>query len=316
MKNKTYLSLILIFILSIIFVGCSNYNKKNKNNKIVKTNKISFNWDEKALQKDAYIFYVPIKLEGIAKQFKMQFDLGLNVNVIYENPLNTILQKYPSLKNKIVNNPDYSVIYHKLLIDKLVSNVDSLFIYNDYGSSYSFDSLENIGSIGVNEIKGKILILDFPNKELEILDTLENRNKYNFADLKVADNNKLIISIRFENENYDFLFDTGNGVPIATLNKELYDRISGNSKELKDTLRVNSWGEIIELTGSKIQSNIKIGNQIITVKNNELVYHTNAEQIIEQWNDMNVQGGLGLQLFVNKKIVIDLKENKFGIEIE
>jgi len=237
MKNKTYLRLISIFIFSILFVGCSNSNKKNKNNKIVKTNKISFDWDEKALQKNAYIFYVPIKLEGIEKQFKMQFDLGLNVNVIYENPLNSILQKYPSLKNGIVNKPDYSVIYHKLIIDKLVSNVDSLFVYNDYGSSSPFDSLENIGSIGVNEIKGKILILDFPNKELEILDALENRNKYNFADLKVTDNNKLIISIRFENEKYDFLFDTGNGVPIATSNKKLYDRISENSKELKDTLR-------------------------------------------------------------------------------
>jgi len=70
------------------------------------------------------------------------------------------------------------------------------------------------------------------------------------------------------------------------------------------------------LTGSKIQYPVKIGNQIITVKNNELVYHTNAERIVELWNDINVQGGLGLQLFVDKKIVIDLKENKFGIEIE
>lgn len=292
-------------------MGCSDLNKEQKSNKV---NKIPFSWDKKGLEKNAYVFYVPIKLEGVDKQFKMQFDLGLNVNVIYENPLKTILQKYPIFKKDKVKRTDYSVFYHKLYMNELPSNVDSLFVYEDYGSSLTFDSLGNIGSIGANEILGKILILDFPNKELEILDTLENISKYNFSDFRITDNNKLIISINIENQNYDFLFDTGNGVPILTTNKNLYDILSEKSKELKDTLRENSWGEIIELTGSKIQNPLRIGNQIIDAKSNELVYYTKANRIVDFMKEINVQGGLGLQFFVDKKIVIDLKENRFGVE--
>ena len=306
---KTYL--ILIFILPLYFIGCSDLNKKKTGNK---TNKIPFSWNKDGLEKNAYIFYVPIRLEGVEKQFKMQFDLGLNVNVIYENPLNTILQKYPILKKDKINRIDYSVFSHKLYMNELPSNVDSLFIYKDYGSSLTFDSLENIGSIGANEILGKILILDFPNKELEILDTFKDTSKYNFSNLRITDKNKLIISINIENENYDFLFDTGNGVPIVTTNMKLYNILSEKSKELKDTLRENSWGEIIELTGSKIQYPLRIGNQIINTTNAELVYYTNANRIVDFMKDINVHGGLGLQFFIDKKIVIDLKENRFGVE--
>lgn len=318
MKIVKYYKSIATMLLLIFIIGC--ISEVQKNNTTVKKNEISFEWDKEGLKHNVYVFFVPVKLKGIDKKFKMQFDLGLNVNVIYENPLNAILKKYPKYNEEIKKGVDYSIFKHQLLIDNLVSNIDSLFIYKNYGSSSPLDSLEIIGSIGVNEIKGKILILDFPRKKLEILNSIENKDLYNFSKLKVTEMDKLIVSLNFDNKNYDFLFDTGNGVPIVTNNKNLYDQISENSKELKDTIRANNWGEIIELVGSKIMHPIQIGNKAIVPNNNELIYFTKANRIIELWKEIgteegvNLQGGIGLQLFTDKKIVIDLKNNKFGIE--
>jgi len=318
MKIVKYHKSIATMLLLIFIIGC--ISEVQKNNTTVKKNEISFEWDKEGLKHNVYVFFVPVKLKGIDKKFKMQFDLGLNVNVIYENPLNAILKKYPKYNEEIKKGVDYSIFKHQLLIDNLVSNIDSLFIYKNYGSSSPLDSLEIIGSIGVNEIKGKILILDFPRKKLEILNSIENKDLYNFSKLKVTEMDKLIVSLNFDNKNYDFLFDTGNGVPIVTNNKNLYDQISENSKELKDTIRANNWGEIIELVGSKIMHPIQIGNKAIVPNNNELIYFTKANRIIELWKEIgteegvNLQGGIGLQLFTDKKIVIDLKNNKFGIE--
>jgi len=318
MKIRKYIKTFVTIFILIFIVGCKN--KEKKNIATIEKNKISFEWDKEALKHNAYVFFVPVKLKGINKEFKMQFDLGLNVNVIYEKPLNTILEKYPIYKTHIKNGKDYSVFKHKLTIGNTPSNVDSLFIYKDYGSSSSIDSLKNIGSIGVNEIKGKILVLDFSKRKLEIVSKIGNENIYNFSKLKVTDRDKLIISLNYDNKNYDFLFDTGNGVPIVTTNKNLYNQVSENSKELNDTIRANSWGEKIELFGSKILHNFQIGNNPLLPNHNELIYYTNAKRATALWKEIseeegiNLQGGIGLQLFMDKKIIIDLKNNRFGIE--
>jgi len=312
--NKTF---VIIFILFFI-IGCNN--KEENSTATIKKNEITFEWDKEGLKHNAYVFFVPIKLKGIDKKFKMQFDLGLNVNVIYEKPLNTILENYPIYKTNIKSRKDYSVFIHQLTIGNTPSNIDSLFIYKDYGSPSSIDSLKNIGSIGVNEIKGKILILDFPKRKLEIVNEIGNENIYNFSNLRVTDRDKLIVSLKFDSKNYDFLFDTGNGLPIVTTNKTLYNQISENSKELKDTIRGNSWGEKIELFGSKILHNFQIGNNILLPEHNELIYYTNAKRATALWKEIsheegiNLQGGIGLQLFMDKKIIIDMKNNRFGLE--
>lgn len=281
---------------------------------------IHFQWEEDALKEGVYIFFVPVKLDGIEQTFRMQFDLGLDVNVIYEKPLKTLITAHPALKEKLTKAKDYPTFHHDLFIASEKSNVDSLFLYKNYGSSAPIDSLQTIGSIGVNEIKNKVLILDFPNQTLKIANEIKDENIYSFSPLKVSKRDKLIISTTFEEQEYDFLFDTGNGVPVATTNMELYSAISENAKELNDTIRGNSWGDRIQLTGAKIQKPLKIGDHPIIPNNNELIYHTKAKRIVKLFEGLSKEAGIdlqssfGLQLFVDRQIIIDLKNNRFGIQ--
>ena len=81
-----------MFIAALFLLGCSTKKEITK---------IPILIDKEAKTAGFNIFYVPIRLEGVEKEFKMQFDLGLDVSVIYSNSLKAIYEKHPSLKQSL-----------------------------------------------------------------------------------------------------------------------------------------------------------------------------------------------------------------------
>ena len=299
LKNK------IILIASLFLLGCS---------KPKEITKIPILIDKDAKAAGYIVFYIPTKLEGVEKEFKMQFDLGLDVSVIYENSLNSIYKKHPELKQKYFERDDYQFLKTKYFFSDFESNLDSLFVYKDYGSDKKYEEQDIIGSIGVNQFKNKILLINYAELYIQIFDdySLINKSMFDFTPMTVTRNNKIIIKLKAGNSLVDFLFDSGNGVPLATINKSFFDEQTENQKELRDTISGNSWGETINLYGAKQQKKISVGNTNFTIGENR-IYYTEAKKITELFKEINVEHSIGNNLFMDKTILFDFTTNQFAI---
>jgi hypothetical protein len=297
---------LIMFTATILFLSCST--KKEE------VTKIPILIDKDAKAAGFNIFYIPIKLEGVDKEFKMQFDLGLDVSAIYGNSLNAIYEKYPNLKQKYFVRDDYQILKTKYFISSIESNLDSLFVFSDYGSDKKYEEQDIIGSIGVNQFKNKILLINYTELYIQIFDDykLLDKAKFDFTPMTVTKNNKIIIKLKAGNTLVDFLFDTGNGVPIATTNKTFFDEQTENQKELRDTISGNSWGETISLYGAKQQKKISVGNTNFTI-GNDRIYYTQAKRILELYEDLGVEHSIGNNFFMDKTILFDFTKNQFAI---
>src|SRR5699024_9061243 len=194
------------------------------------------------------------------------------------------------------------------------SSLDTLYVYKNFGSDANFNELSTIGTIGVNEVENKILIINFKNKTLKIREHLKSFQKGNFSFIDMRlDNNKIILNLKVGNKVEAFLFDTGNGVGIVTTDPNFYRRTTDNAKALRDTIRANSWGRTLKLPGAKIQDSIFIGNKSIYLEK-ERVYLTNDKKTTKLLSKYGVEHIIGPRYFLNEILVLDFIHNKFGIK--
>lgn len=309
----------LLYLITVsALISCNTNRQKTGKIEINKVpqNKITFEWQSLELDGVKYehgAMYLPIYLDSINKEFKMQFDLGLNVSAIYENPLNTIISKYPYLKDQIKIGKDYEVIKTNTKIDNYTSSVDSLFIFKEYGEKTTYNELSRIGSIGANELENKILIIDFPNTTLTILNdsTKLVKTEYDFVPLEYKQG-KIFIPLSINGKTHNYIYDTGASIfPIATTDKDFFTEIKNNSTKL-DTVKLNSWGKLATFIKTKIEVPIQMGKMNLKTKNKSIFY-TEEQKIIETFNYIGVKGLVGNDFFIDNVIVIDLINNKFGI---
>ncbi|UWX68461.1 hypothetical protein NZD85_14645 (plasmid) [Empedobacter stercoris] len=306
-------NLLLFAIFSLLF-SCTNRQLINTLN----NDKISFRWESFDFEGKNYKYgamYVPVKIPTIDKEFEMQFDLGMNVNIAYENPLNTIIAQYPKLKNNYFKRSDYEIFYTNLFLDNLKSSVDSLFVYKDFGSNEPFEKLKKIGTIGVNEIENKVLIIDYPKQTLQIAENSKSISStdYVFTPIEIF-NGKIKINLNIDGQDYAFLFDTGAGlVPATTIDSLLYKEITTNETKNQDTITANSWGEATTLIGNKIIKRIKVNNYPLEIESKKF-YYTNSEKHQKFFKDLDLFGSIGNEFFISDIIVIDLERKLFGIK--
>lgn len=304
--QKSVLVFLAAIQITICFSGCS----APENTISPSSTSVDFTLDNDALKAGFVVMYVPVTLEGIPTPFRMQFDLGLDVNVIYGNALEALAKEFPSIVP--IERADYSILLHKLRLGDVRSNVDSLFVYSHFGDA---DVSENqiIGSIGLNELQGKVTIIDFQKRTLSIQDSLPvaDTSNYNFSKLELR-GSKLFVSLSVDGQQHEFLFDTGNGKPFVTIDRDFFDAVTAAQREPVDTVSASSWGETIELYGAKTQSVLKLGGTIVNMSADP-IYYTESRRIRGLYEGMGVSHSMGVDMFLDSKIVLDLVDNRFGV---
>ena len=127
-------------------------------------------------------------------------------------------------------------------------------------------------------------------------------------------NRKILLTLNVSGTSQKYIFDTGSSLtPITTLDENFFNLVKGESTKPTDTLYLNSWGKKVPFIGAKINKPVKISDQPISIADKK-IYYTSSESIRKTLNEIGVEGIIGNDLFINDKIVIDLVNNRFGIE--
>lgn len=328
--NKSKFSTIQAFLILmsiIILASCGNVKTVKIQNE-EQNSWIKFEWVGDSIGNkyfDKIAITIPFSIEGIPHKFKSQFDLGATSTMVYGNAIKPYLEEYPDLSNKLdtinkefwlqgENVGSFKNINFKL--DTVLFKNQELVHFDGFGDKLTRDSVKtkttkHIGTIGPNLFQGKYLIIDFPKNRLLISDSLSAsyKKKTTFVDLKL-DKGRVKIPVTIDNVTGFFMFDTGSSMFPLSVTKEDIKLVS-NSTVANDTLNISTWGEWYDVHGYEINSSISIGDMKIATKNHN-VYDSKKEfkQFFEQ---ENIMGLMGNSFFLDKEIIIDYKNRKFGI---
>ncbi|OXB03139.1 hypothetical protein B0A81_18780 [Flavobacterium plurextorum] len=250
---------------------------------------------------------LPVQIKGIEKTFYMQLDFGSPITVFYKKPIQSIQEKFAK-KNQFKHTQKY--ISSSLRMDNL--NISSKnFQILDYGKKVDFDNPETlniIGTIGTDLLEKKTIILDFTKSLCSFKDYSITKDFTPFEFKK----RKLLLPARIENQSLKLLYDSGTSGYELIVNKEEWQKYRTKNSKLKIE-KGNSWGNVLTVISSAANKEMELGNTKLKISEVTYIEGISKMQTFLMKHS-GMQGMIGNKLFLNHKIIIDCKNERFKIE--
>jgi hypothetical protein len=256
---------------------------------------------------------VPVKVAGTAKKLFAQLDTGCNGTFFYGK----ILEKHGV---KFDSDEPSSINFSWMGLSEIPALLtDSAFIswssFEDASVDPSSVKPEDriVGTIGLDKIVGKILILNFPKNEYAIFSDSSELPVYLKDNLgyvpAVIDNARFYVSIVIGKDTLKNIFyDTGASMSTLTLPLEDWRKATGLRGNEPEIIRdsVFSWGKKIEVLKAYSKADLRFGSLHIK---SPMVEHV-------EWTDTSFNNYrlLGNAPFYDDYIVaVDCKYSRMGV---
>ncbi len=257
-----------------------------------------FEMGGKSYPKSVLLF--PFKLDGYKEPFWMQLDTGCYKTIFYEHQVKELLDQTPTHGTDGIRISGYCGNYQF---------TDYYFhIKKNYGSRFSGTS--RLGTVGLDFIIGKILLLDYPKSRFCVLDrNQDGQNNYDFGSPIKIEKNHIMVDIGINQiELRNVVFDSGSSLFEITVSQEMWRNVTGRSGDESDNvyLTVGAWNDKIETVGTHMRGTIRLLNEVFV---NPMIYYWSGQHDIGEWDGVN--GIIGNSLFYDKYLLtIDLINNR------
>jgi hypothetical protein len=315
-----------VFLAAILVCAISFFTDKNEFGNwtvVPKTGDsvawVKFYWAGDTLNGKYYektAMLIPTRIEGLPYTFSFQFDLGDYTTEIYERNLASVTAKYPVLNNKRgrLKSPLQFWNSNKALKDLsldlggLTLSAENCMIKRGYGQELSISDANDtfqLGTIGADVFRNRVLIIDYPNGRFAICDTVPAAFATHFVSIEIDKSGMPILPMRLKGKTYRVNFDNGSSLfPLITLAKNM---ANFSSEPDTDTIRISSWGQYHTVTGRMLKDSFELGGQKFA---NVKVYANHSGLGI----DSSTDGMTGNALFWDKTIIIDFRSKRFGVK--
>jgi len=185
--------------------------------------------------------------------------------------------------------------------------------FDNYGNKINQDSIltnteKHIGTIRPDIFQNKILIIDYARNRISTCQELPKQYKLATFQPFRNDDGRIKIPFLINGEIQYILFDTGSSIFTLTTSKE--HALKTADAKIVDSLIVTSWGKEITFYGVKTNRPIKFGNKVL---NGSLIYFDEKETFKEFYKSANIWGLTGNVFFLRNTVIIDYKNQLFGV---
>ncbi|QIL41638.1 hypothetical protein G7074_21645 [Pedobacter sp. HDW13] len=271
---------------------------------------------------DKLAVLLPVKIDTIKANFVAQFDLGANETVLYGNDLKNYFPSqqylYSLLDTSHKATSDGGLVSYpskKITLHIGSYQTKDFFVFDKYGDGIPKDSLytpslKHIGTIGASFTKNKVLVMDFPNKRMCLLDSITRywASKASFVDCRLK-NGRIQLPFTINGQQHWMMFDTGASVFPLSTDKTFWETIV-DAEAQPDTLKVNSWGEKVPYYGAVIKSDIYLGKYKLP---KQKAWYNENKRLLDFNKGEGITGTTGNAYFFNHVIIIDFKNKRFGV---
>ena len=307
------LSTVLTFIL---LTGLISFGQDQlKNEKVVWA---AFEWADPSA-KD--VMLITSHLDTLDYLFRWQLDTGSPYTYLEGGTFKKFTMKFPYLTDKIKRvDTTYDGNWYKIftppfkfdtpILPGIILKIDKI------GGNFPQDYLEkykgfSIGTIGVDNFKDKVLILDFKNKRVGYCNSLTQsfyKQKLNASSFRFY-KNRIILPVQIGDQKINFMYDCG--ASMFTLNTTPKSSKSFAPKQLTDTLYDINNGEsgaVYNALGGRTDKQVSILGK--TYKD-MVIYIEKGESDI--FDEAKVAGAIGNKLFLDHIVIIDFKTKRFSL---
>ncbi|MHB0754138.1 hypothetical protein [Polaribacter sp. M15] len=307
-----------IFILSLLFFLSSCSNRESF--------WIDFSWipiNMGGYQFDKAAIFLNFKIDSFPNRFSAQFDTGAE-SFFKENTISSFLENNTKLSKKLdklsgnrnLNNLPVKLALTNLNLkfkDTVVLQKRVLF-YPNTGKIFTKEQFNtsriHLGTLGVDLLKNKILIMDYASKRMAILEEIPSNFRIKKSIPFALDQiNRVHLPIKIRDNSYYVMFDTGSSIfSLITSDKTIWNKIKRNSNI--DTLSVSSFGKYYDVFSSTIEEDIYLMH--MNLKKHKIHYSTRPMDDT-YLNGTKVIGTTGNKLFLDKVIAINYKNHSLNI---
>jgi len=313
-----------VFVILFSVLICDNTTKAQTvsgipDNQLVlsaKKHSIAFYWQGDTLnsiwEQHAAIL-IPVKLKNCPKQFFMQFDLGSPYSLFYKNKLVAIQAKYPKAVQLTASDEELTNISFKL--DKIPLLAKKIVAKQFDSSTINWadkNSIEVIGTIGADLIDGKVAIIDYPQKQLTILQTIpaELESELSLTDF-IYVQRRILLPAKLKGKQTILYFDTGSSMYELLTDKKTVQSLAVTDSQVIQS-KVKSWDKYLTANTIATNDSIEINGSKMPIRKATFIDGISNSQV-EQMMKMGIGGMTGNKLFLGYKLVLDTKNKKFGI---
>jgi hypothetical protein len=255
---------------------------------------------------------IPVKLPGCPKVFYMQFDTGARLSLLYTEKVSNIRAKYPNSVGRdsasIVLNQQFSLAGKNILAKEIVLKKRS-------GKDINWRNkkgIEVIGTLGMDLIENKVLVMNYPNKKLTITDAVPANLKTQLKLTKfMLMSNSILLPVSIQQKQVMLYFDSGSSAYELLTNKATCLALSRpNAKPV--TQQVRSMDNTLTAVIYPTPDSMTIASQKLPIRRATYMEGVSNSQV-EQMMKLGMGGMTGNQLFINSILVIDTRNKQFGI---
>lgn len=271
---------------------------------------------------DKLAMLVPVQLNDLQGHFITQFDLGSDATILYEKALRnyfpTRTQLYAAVDTTqrfVSDNGSTSHPTTGLPLRLGQITIPHPVLARNRGNVVPPDSLHTtspkmIGTIGADFLKDKVLVIDYPHQRMCVLDSVDAywRTHTNFVASRVR-KNRIQIPFTVNQRTHWALFDTGASLFPLITDEQTWKSLVPSGRPT-DTLRVNSWGEKVAFYGAPMQADVYLGS---TKLPKGQAWFNRHQRLLDFNRAEQVDAITGNAFFFNSIIVLDFKQNRFGV---
>jgi hypothetical protein len=284
---------------------------------------IHFDWANETIGEHYFekaAMLVSVTIDNLPQKFTMQFDLGANEAMFYDNTIAPFLERYPSLAQKL-NTTENSSWFSSIESSSWFSSInlgigpvvlDDINIRNmkDYGDNLTAGDIDSdkeihIGTIGSVIAWNKILVIDFPAQRFAVTERMPREYQSlpavscELREWNEPWGGKFLFPFMINGKNEKVVFDTGSSIFPLVTSKEKALSIAGS--DIVDTMTAPSWGQDIAIYGHEIVKDIYFGGKNLK---GETVYYDVSGSMGSNFAE-DIWGVTGNILFLENIVILD-----------
>lgn len=255
---------------------------------------------------------VPVLLPHCSKVFYMQFDSGSPYSLFYRNKLKAIQQKYPktfaagdslhTLRQFTFKAGSHTIVATEMVVKQ----------YDTTGISWKKNSIEIIGTIGVDFFDTKTLVLNYAKQKLFIGAAIPAAIAAEVAtsDFHYA-GKRILLPVQIKGKKTILYFDTGSSAFELLTDKETCTRLAVPGA-VATRYAVKSWDNVFMANTLPSRDSITIASQKLPLHHITYMEGVSDAQV-KQMMQMGIGGMTGNKLFLNSVVILDTKNKKFAV---
>ncbi len=260
--------------------------------------------------------FIPVKIEKLETlPTVVQFDLGSDATILYENPFKLLGPERDFFKDHWNRNVDSTYKFGRLKNYSFYLGhlpVNNPLLRVNYGTLLTRDSFytkQKVGTLGSDFFKNKYLIIDYPGQRIAVADTLTNDvlDKFSLVQARIQ-NNRLEVPMEIDGKTYWFLFDTGASIFPLQTHRSLWDSLRLSAPI--DSFQVPSWGKMVDVFSAPRKYSIRLGTLQLP---RDKIYYVDAPETTEYFKSIGLSGLTGNAYFLENTVLIDYKNKRFGV---